>query len=86
MIDSGFSYPGMSGARFQHTVRRTPANSASTLRMTSSRQLMRCRLSSNSLGQPRMNICSCGGRLAICSYRLAMAASSGVWSGAVSAP
>jgi hypothetical protein len=43
--------------------------------MTSSRQLIRSRLSSSSLGQPRMNICSCGGSSAMCSYRPASPAS-----------
>jgi hypothetical protein len=42
--------------------------------MTSSRQLMRWRLASSSGGQPRMNICSCGGRLAMSWYSLARAA------------
>ena len=60
--------------------------------MTSSRQLIRWRLASSSGGQPRMNICSCGGRLAMRAYRPAMAACSGVcwpsgpWPAAASAP
>jgi hypothetical protein len=54
--------------------------------MTISRQLIRWRLASSSGGQPRMNICSCGGRLGMRSYRLAMAACSGVRRAAPSGP
>ena len=51
---------GTSGASFQYAVLCTPSTSASSVRMTTWRQLMRCRLASSAGAQPARNVCSRG--------------------------